>query len=122
MIKIDKNKIKRILFISLSNVGDIILTTPVLKVLSENFPEARLDVMVGPRGGELFKNHPAIFKVIIYDKHVPVGNKQRLIRKLRKVKYDLIVDMRNSLFPILLGARYRTSPIHNAPTSIKHKK
>ena len=122
MIKIDRNKIKRILFISLSNVGDIILTTPVLKVLSESFPEARLDIMVGPKGGELFKHHPAVFKVIIYDKHIPVRNKQRLIKKLRKVKYDLIIDMRNSLFPILLGAKYRTSPIHNAPRLIRHKK
>ena len=122
MIKIDKSKVNRILFISLSNIGDIILTTPVLKVLSGNFPKAKLDVMIGPDGGELFKNHPAVFKVVIYDKHISMKDKQRLIRKLRKIKYDLIIDMRNSLFPILLGAKYRTSPIRNAPELIKHKK
>lgn len=121
-MKIDKSKIKRILFITLSNVGDIILTTPAIRVLSERFPKARMDVMVGPNGVELFQKDPAIFKVITYDKHIAMGDKKRLVRKLRHVKYDLIVDMRNSLFPFLVGARYRTSPIHVPPKTIKHKK
>jgi ADP-heptose:LPS heptosyltransferase len=121
-MKIDKSKIKRILFISLSNIGDIVLTTPALWVLSENFPDARMDIMVGPNGAELFENHPAVFKVITYNKHIPMVNKRRLVKKLRKVKYDLIVDMRNSLFPFLIGARYRTSLIQIPPKTIKHKK
>ncbi len=121
-MKIDKAKVKRILFISLSNIGDIVLTTPAMRVLSESFPDARMDIMVGPNGAELFKRHPAIFKVIEYDKHIPLRDKRGLIRKLRKVKYDLIVDIRNSLFPFLLGAKYRTSPIQVPPKTIKHKK
>ena len=121
-MKIDKNKIKRILFISLSNVGDIVLTTPVMRVLAENFPKARMDVMVGPNGVELFTSHPAVFKVISYDKHVPMSDKRRLVRKLRQVNYDIIVDMRNSLFPFLVGAKYRTNPVKLPPKTIRHKK
>lgn len=121
-MKIDKNKIKRILFISLSNIGDIVLTTPAMRILSENFPEARMDIMVGPNGTELFRKHPAIFKVITYDKHIPLRDKRRLIRKLRKINYDLIADMRNSLFPFLLGAKYRTNPVQVPPHRVKHKK
>jgi len=121
-MKIDKSKIKRILFISLSNIGDIVLTTPAIRILSQNFPEARMDIMIGPNGAELFKNHPAIFKVIVYNKYISMGDKRRLVKKLRKVKYDLIVDMRNSLFPFLIGAKYRTSPIQIPPKAIKHKK
>ena len=118
----DKTKVKRILFITLSNIGDIVLTTPVLKVLSKNFPEARLDVMVGPNGIELFKKDPAVSEVISYNKHASVHEKRRLVTKLRREKYDLIVDMRNSLFPFLLGAKYRTSLIRIPPKSVKHKK
>jgi ADP-heptose:LPS heptosyltransferase len=121
-MKIDKGKVKKILFISLSNVGDIVLTTPAMRALSENFPEAKIDVMVGPNGVELFKKHPAAAKVITYNKHISMSDKRELIQKLRKVKYDLIIDMRNSLFPFLVGARYRTSPIRVPPKSIKHKK
>jgi len=121
-MKIDKKKIKRILFITLSNIGDIVLTTPVLRVLSRNYPEAKLDVMVGPNGTELFRSHPAVFNVITYDKHIPMSAKRRLIRSLRSASYDLIVDMRNTLFPLMVGARYRTNPILLPPKSVKHKK
>ncbi|MBU4376336.1 MAG: glycosyltransferase family 9 protein [Candidatus Omnitrophica bacterium] len=121
-MKIDKSKVKRMLFITLSNIGDIVLTTPVMSVLCGHFPSARLDVMVGPNGEDLFKKHPAVFKLIIYNKHTSLKEKRRLIQKLRKVRYDLIVDMRNSLFPFLLGAKYRTSPIQNVPRAVRHKK
>ena len=46
-MKIDKDQVKRIILITLSNVGDIVLTMPVMKALKSNFPDARLDVMVG---------------------------------------------------------------------------
>jgi len=121
-MQIDKSKVKKILFISLSNIGDIVLTTPAMRVLAENFPDARMDIMVGPNGVELFKKHPAVYKVIMYDKHILMSDKRRLIKKLRNVKYDLIVDMRNSLFPFLVGARYRTSPIKVPPKTVIHKK
>jgi lipopolysaccharide heptosyltransferase II len=121
-MKIDKSKIKKILFITLSNIGDIILTTPAMKVLSENFPDARIDVLVGPSGVELFKKHPAVYKAIEYNKHIPMQEKRRLVRKLRMVKYDLIVDMRNTLLPFLVGAKYRTNPVKIAPKTVKHKK
>ncbi len=121
-MELDKTKIKRILLITLSNIGDIVLTTPVLCALKNNFPEARVDIMVGPNGKELFKDNPAIFKLIIYDKTTPMMQKRRLVAKLRKIKYDLVIDLRNTLFPILLGSKIYTSPIHKAPERIRHKK
>ena len=63
-MKIDKSEIKRILLITLTNVGDIILTTPLITVLDREFPGARLDVMVGPLGRDIFIHHPRVFKVI----------------------------------------------------------
>jgi len=111
------------LIITLSNIGDIILTTPVLDVLGKEFPEGRVDVMVGPQGKDIFKHHPRIFKVIVYDKHIPVMEKRRLIRKLRRINYDLIVDLRNTLFPYLVGSKYKTTPLHKIPSAfLLHKK
>jgi len=108
-MKIKKEKVKRILLITLSNVGDVVLTTPVLDVLDREFPSARMDVMVGPLGKDIFTSHPKVFKVVSYNKHIPFREKGRIIRKLRKIKYDLIVDLRNSFFPYLIGSRYKTS-------------
>ncbi len=119
---IDKSQVRRILVITLSNVGDIILTTPVIKALSKELPASRIDVMVGPSGKDIFEKDPRIFKLIIYDKHMPIIQKRRLQLKLKKLKYDLVVDLRNTIFPILLGPKYRTDTIQRFPKELKHKK
>lgn len=123
MVKIkNKSEVKRILFISLSNIGDIILTTPVLTVLRREFPSAVIDVMAGPNGLEIFSGHPSVSNFIVYDKFSALNIKQRLIRTLRKNRYDLIVDLRNSLFPFLIGSRYRTAVGHITPKHAMYKK
>lgn len=108
--------------ITLSNVGDIILTTPVIRTLSKEFSAARIDVMVGPNGKEIFEKDPKVFKLIIYDKHMPMIQKRRLQLKLKKMKYDLVVDLRNTIFPLLLGPRYRTATIQKFPNELVHKR
>jgi len=52
----DKDAINRILVITLSNIGDIVLTTPVLSVLRKRFPYAGIDVLGGPNGKEIFSD------------------------------------------------------------------
>ena len=108
--------------ITLSNVGDIILTTPVIRALSKAFPGSRIDVMVGPRGKEIFEKDPAVFKLIVYDKHMPVVQKRRLQLKLKTLKYDLVVDLRNTVFPLLIGPKYRTATVQRFPPKVVHMK
>lgn len=119
---IDRSKVKRILVISLSNVGDVILTTPVVRTLEAYLPDARIDVMVGPNGAEVFAKDPAVSKVIVFDKHAVLIEKRRLVAKLRGLKYDLVVDLRNTIFGLLLGPPYRTSTIQVPPSGPLHKK
>ena len=118
---IDKSQVKRVLVITLSNAGDIILTTPVIRVLSKEFPLSRIDVVVGPAGKNIFNKDPRIFKLIIYDKHMPISEKRRLQLKLKKLKYDLVVDLRNTVLPLLISPRYRTNPMQSFPKDIVHK-
>lgn len=119
---IDKTQVKRILVITLSNVGDIILTTPVVEALAKELPGCRIDVMVGPQGKEIFAKDPRVFKVIIYDKHLPIMQKRRLQLKLKKLRYDLVVDIRNTVFPLLIGPKYRTATIQRFPRHILHSR
>lgn len=122
MSTIDKAKVRRTLVITLSNIGDIILTTPVISALSKEFPGSRIDVMVGPNGKDIFDKDPRIFKLIIYDKRGSMADKRRLQLKLKRLRYDLIVDLRNTVLPLLLAPKYRTSPIQSFPKDMLHKK
>jgi len=117
-----KDKIKKVLVITLSNLGDVVLTTPVVEVLLREFPDAKIDVMVGPNGVEIFKKHPKISKLITYDKFKPLPDKIKLIRELRGKQYSLIVDLRNTLLPYLIGAPYKSLPFNKFSMHITHKK
>jgi len=118
----DKAKVKRILVITLSNIGDAVLTTPVIQALRENFPQAHLAVLVGPRAFSVFKNDGRIDKKIIYDKGICWRNKLALVNRLRQDRYDLVVDLRQTGFSMFLGARYRSSIFARPPRSLTHMK
>jgi heptosyltransferase-2 len=104
------NTTDHILVITLSNLGDIILTTPVITSLRAQFPNAKLTVVVGPKGERLLKGSPEIDRLLIYNKRAGLGHKLELVRTLREASYDVVVDLRNSLLPFLVCAK-RRSPL-----------
>lgn len=120
-MKIDKTKIKKILFITLNNLGDIILTTPVLEVLCHNFPNAEIDVITGSPGKDIFRDHPSVRNVMVRRKRMSVRERVRELAALRNMKYDLTVDMKNSLIPWMIGAKYRPGIVFPVKKAL-HKK
>lgn len=119
---IDKAKIKKILVITLSNIGDVILTTPVMQVLRENFPQAHLAVLVGPRAYGVLEEDCRIDRRIVYDKSISWKDKVALLKILRSERYDLVIDLRRTMFGLFLGARYCSSMFTKAPKNIMHMK
>ncbi|MFC1657946.1 glycosyltransferase family 9 protein [Candidatus Omnitrophota bacterium] len=114
--------INKVLFFTLSNFGDVILSLPVLDVLRSEYPKALITVMVGPRASEVFQDNPYINELIIYDKYVSLKEKIRLFFRLKKERFDLVIDLRNSLYGALLPARFKTSPFLHPPANIRHMK
>ncbi len=106
---INKSDIHKILFITLSNLGDIILTTPVLEKLHDEFPEAIIDVITGPAGKEIFMRHPAVERVEEHKKSQSLTGRASQALELRRRKYDIVVDLKRSLIPYLAGAKYGSS-------------
>ena len=51
-----KKNNKRILFITLSNIGDVVLTTPVLVRLNQLYKNAKFDIVGDIKSAILFKN------------------------------------------------------------------
>jgi ADP-heptose:LPS heptosyltransferase len=117
---INQSKINKILLITLSNIGDCIMTVPVVNVLKREFPDANLSIMVGPRAREVFEGNPKFTEIITYDKSIRFRDKLKLIKYLRGRKFDLVVDLRQSLFPLLMGTKYRSSFL-KPPINILHK-
>lgn len=97
-----------ILVVTLSNFGDVILTTPVIMALARKYPGARLTVVVGPRAQAVLQRSPAIHKIVIYDKKAALLEKLKFILELRKARYDLVIDLRNTAIPFLVSCKKRT--------------
>ena len=75
------------LVIQTSFLGDVVLTTPLLTHLAASGP---VDVVATPAGGSLLENHPAVRKVIRYDKRGAergVGGLRALAATLRRNDY-----------------------------------
>jgi len=104
----DKSKIKKILLISLTNIGDVILTFPVMDILKQDFPEARLSVVIGPKAETLLKGNPHLDKIFIFNKHQSTFKMISWVWQLRQQHFDLVIDLRNTAIPLLLGARHKT--------------
>lgn len=78
----------KILVIQLRRIGDVLLTTPVLRALRRKFNEARIDFLVEKPGAEILAGNPYVNNLLIYDKK----DQWQWIRRIRAEKYDLILD------------------------------
>ena len=94
---ITDKKVKKILFITLSNIGDVILTTPTLEALHFKYPNAIFDIVGDKRSRILFKYCPYINNFIEKDKSLGWYGILFLIKKIRQEQYDLAVDLRSDL-------------------------
>jgi len=116
--------IKSVLLIRLDHLGDLLLTTPAIKSLKKQFPRARVTMVVKEWSIEAIKNNPHIDKIIVFNPFwtVPtqeriktdgVAGTYRLIRQLRKERFDLAIDFkgdfRNIFIAYLSGAKRRIS-------------
>jgi heptosyltransferase I len=118
---VKKENVRSILFITLSNLGDIILTTPVLDSLCRNFPGVFVDVVTGAPGEQIFRAHPAVRDITVRGKRLGMKARLEEISVWRKKRYDLVVDLKNSLVPYLTGAKMHTVLSFREP-SAAHKK
>jgi len=106
--QISKEKINKILVVKLRAIGDVLLSTAVLKNLRYNFPNAKIDFLTEPPAKEIVDGNPFIDELIIFERE-----KNNLIKfwELRKRKYDLVIDLfcnpRSALLTFITGAKYR---------------
>lgn len=103
-MKIINENISRILIIRLSSLGDIVLTSALIRMLNEKFPDAEIDFLISKAFSETLKYNPRISNIIEYDKsksYWQIGkDKKDLVRKLSTKSnyiYDIIIDLQNNI-------------------------
>ena len=97
----------RILVVTLSNIGDVVMTTPVFETLHQVYPKALIDVVGDERSSALFVGMPFLGEIYHRKKKASFSEKIRFVLYLRQRKYDLIVDLRTNIIPFLLRGEKR---------------
>jgi heptosyltransferase III len=108
----DKN-VKKILFITLSNIGDAILTTPTLESLHLKYPNAVFDIVGDKRSKIIFKYCPYMNNFIEKDKNFGVYGFLSLIKDIRQESYDLAVDLRSDVLLYLIKSKQKFFKVSN---------
>ena len=89
---------ERILVIQRAKIGDLVCTTPVFRELKKKFPSSYLAALVTAKTKDILKNNPRLDEIISLDDFRGITGRVKLIRKLRKEKYDWSFNVMPDLF------------------------
>lgn len=103
---------RKILIIRFSSIGDIVLTTPVIRAVKQQLPNVELHYLVKKSNEILLQNNPYVDKI-----HTFKGDLKSLIPELKAEGFDHIIDLQNNLrsrrITRNLKCPHRAFPKHN---------
>ncbi len=82
----------KFLIIRFSSIGDIVLTSPVVRCLKTQFADAEIHFLTKKRNADLIQANPYIDRLKLYDNSI-----SDLIAELKTEQYDYIIDLHNNL-------------------------
>jgi heptosyltransferase-2 len=87
----------KILIIRFSSIGDIVLTTPVIRCLKEQLPQVEIHYCSKSNFKAILDPNPYISKNYYYQ-----NNLSSLLEELKNEKYDLIIDLHHNLRTLIM--------------------
>ncbi len=105
-----------------TNIGDAILGLPVLDKIKANYPAGKITAIVSGKTKDFLMRNNFIDEVVLFDKQWKFRGKMKFAFCLRG-KFDIMVDLKNSFLPVILGVKQRSPFLRRYPknTHIKDK-
>jgi ADP-heptose:LPS heptosyltransferase len=109
----EPHDIRRILVLRPRALGDVLMMTPALRALRQQFPEARLDVGIDDTLSVILDRNPHITHRWEFPRRRPHGWRDWLpiYTGIPRIGYQLVIDLhgspRTAMLALLSGARYR---------------
>ncbi|MDR0603036.1 MAG: glycosyltransferase family 9 protein [Bacteroidales bacterium] len=87
----------KILIIRFSSMGDIVLTTPIVRCLAQQIPAAEIHYLCKPAYKNILETNPYIHTI-----HSFVKEDADLLKRLQNEKFDFIIDLQNNFRSLVL--------------------
>lgn len=101
-MSITKNKKQKILVIRFSAIGDIVWTSPVIRVLKTQLPNAEIHFCTKYVYREMVTANPYIDRL-----HFLKDDLRELVDDLKKEKFDIIIDLHKNVRTLLMKLQLR---------------
>jgi ADP-heptose:LPS heptosyltransferase len=95
--------VQRILIVRFSSIGDIVLTSPVVRVLRNHFPKADIRFLTKEPFTELVAHSPHLNGVMVFN-----ADLRATIKEVRAFRPDVMIDLHHNLRTALLKAAVGT--------------
>lgn len=92
----------KILLLRFSSIGDIVLTTPVVRCLRMQLPDAQLHYLTQDAFAPLLQHNPHLNKVHTFNKRDGIA---KVIPALKEEKFDFVVDLHHNLRSLLVKTK-----------------
>jgi lipopolysaccharide heptosyltransferase II len=89
--------LSKTLIIRFSSVGDIVLSTPLVRLLRQRFPHCQIDYLTRSEYAELLRTNPHISTLLEFPAGGSFRDLRRHRRAIRSTHYDVIFDIHGSL-------------------------
>jgi len=104
---------KKFLFITLSNIGDAIMTTPVLEYVHKKNPNFLVDIVCDRKSIEVFENCPYVDRIYLKEKAKGILGVFKLIKNLRKNNYEIAIDLRTDFMLFFIKSKKKFFKLKN---------
>ena len=100
-------KVVKFLVIRFSSIGDIVLTTPVIRCLRNKYPDAVIHFLTKKKFAAILQSNPYLDKVIMLEDSL-----REIIVELEKENYDHIIDLHHNLRTLRIKNQLREVPFY----------
>lgn len=94
----------KFLIIRFSSIGDVILTTPLIRCLRAKFPKAQIDFLIKKEFAVVLSNNPHLSNIITFDKKAGKGELSRIRQLVKQNNYTHILDVQKNIRSSLITA------------------
>ena len=102
---------QKIAFIRLSSIGDIVLTTPLIRAVRKAYPDAVIDFIVKDQYIDLVKTNPHLSNVIAFDHTAGWKELRRLKQIIKQEQYSYLIDLHKNFRSVYLRMGSRASVV-----------
>jgi len=99
---------KKILIIRFSSIGDIVLTTPVIRCLRKKYPESTIHYLTKKKFAGIVQSNPNVDKVLLLEEDINVT-----IEEIRNENYQHIIDLHHNLRTLRIKQSIKKVAFHS---------